>query len=485
MRLSRALLLAAMLCVAGCTLGCNVGPRYVRPAALPPNATAPTAYKEIPPDPGWKAADPADAQLRGKWWQVFGDPVLDGLEDKVDISNQNLKAAVAQYDASQEQVKILRSNLFPTVSVGPQATRERESQHYPLLPSTTKETTYSNYILSGGFNYEVDAWGAIRKQVAQAREQAQASAADLATVNLSMHATLASDYFTLRGFDTQQQLLNDTVAAYQQTLQLTLNRFHGGIASEEDVAQARTSLETTRGQAIDVGVARSQMEHAIAVLVGETASTFSIEPRVLVKAPPIIPPGLPSTLLERRPDVAAAERRTAAANEQIGIDRAAYFPTITLAANGGFQSTALGTLLQGPSSLWSIGGSAIETIFDAGRRKATTAQARDEYDLQVAQYRQTSLTAFQQVEDNLAALRVLQDEAGAYQDAEVAARRALDLSLGRYKGGVTTYLEVLSAQAALLNSQRTAADVMTRRYTASVLLVQAVGGGWDVQQLPK
>jgi NodT family efflux transporter outer membrane factor (OMF) lipoprotein len=300
-----------------------------------------------------------------------------------------------------------------------------------------------------------------------------------------MHATLAADYWTLRGYDTQQQLLNDTVDAFQKTLQLTLNRFHGGVASEVDVAQARTQLETTRGQAIDVGVARSQMEHAIAVLVGEPASTFSIEPRILVKPPPIIPPGVPSTLLERRPDVAAAERRTAAANEQIGINRAAYFPTITLGANGGVESTALGVLLQGPSTLWSFGGSAIETIFDAGKRKAATAQARDLYDQQVAQYRQTSLTAFQQVEDSLAALRVLENEAAAYQDAEQAAQRSLDLSLNRYKGGVTTYLEVLSGQAALLNSQRTAADVMTRRYTSSVQLVQALGGGWDVQQLPK
>jgi NodT family efflux transporter outer membrane factor (OMF) lipoprotein len=480
-RLRNPLLCVAMLGVAGC----NVGPRYVKPAALPPNATAPAVYKETPPEPGWKAADPADTQMRGKWWEVFGDPVLDGLEDKVDVSNQNLKAAVAQYDASREQVKILRSNLFPSVEVGPQVSRNRESQHHPLLPPGTTETTYSDYIVSGGFNYELDVWGAIRKEVAQAREQAQASAADLATLNLSMHATLATDYFALRGYDTQQQLLDETVIAYQKTLQLTLNRFHGGIASEEDVEQARTQLETTRGQAIDVGVARAQLEHAIAVLIGETASTFSIEPRVLVKAPPIIPPGLPSTLLERRPDVAAAERRTAAANEQIGIDRAAYFPTITLAANGGVESTALGVLFQGPSSLWSIGGSAIETVFDAGKRRATTAQARDQYDQQVAQYRQTSLVAFQQVEDNLAALRVLENEAVAYSDAETAAKRALELSLGRYKGGVTTYLEVLTAQAALLNSTRTSADVLTRRYTASVLLVQALGGGWDVKQLPK
>lgn len=481
MRLRAPMSCVAMLCLAGC----NVGPRYVKPAALPPSATAPTVYKETPPDPGWVVADPADTQLRGKWWEIFGDPVLDKLEDKVDVSNQNLKAAVAQYDASREQVKILRSNLFPTVNLGPQASRNRESQHHPLLAPGTTDTTYNDFIVSGGFNYELDVWGAIRKQVAQAREQAQASAADLATVNLSMHATLAQDYFALRGFDTQQQLLNETVVAYDKTLQLTLNRFHGGIASDEDVEQARTQYESTRGQAIDVGVARAQLEHAIAVLIGETASTFTIEPRILVKPPPIIPPGLPSTLLERRPDVAAQERRTAAANEQIGIDRAAYFPTITLNANGGVESTALGVLFQGPSTLWSIGGSAIETVFDAGKRRAATAEARDQYDQQVAQYRQTSLTAFQQVEDNLSSLRVLENEAVAYHEAETSAKRALDLSIGRYKGGVTTYLEVLAAQAALLNATRTSADVLTRRYTASVLLVQALGGGWDAKQLPK
>jgi len=481
-RLGRTLLCLTMLAMVA---GCNIGPRYVKPSALPPNATAPTVYKEIPPTPGWKTADPAETTLRGKWWQTFGDPVLDALEDRVDVSNQNLKAAVAQYDASREQVKVIRSNLFPSISAGPQASRDRESQHHPLLPAGEYETTYNDFVVSGGFNYEVDAWGAIRKAVAQAREQAQASAADLATVNLSMHATLAGDYFTLRGYDTQQQLLNDTVVAYQKTLQLTLNRFHGGIASDADVAQAQTQLETTRGQAIDVGVARATMEDAIAVLVGEPASTFSIEPRVLVRPPPVIPPGVPSTLLERRPDVAAAERRTAAANEQIGINRAAYFPTITLGVNGGVESTGLGTLFQGPSALWSFGGSALETIFDGGKRRAATAQARDQYDQQVAQYRQTSLTAFQQVEDNLATLRVLENEAAAYNDAEKAAAHSLDLSLGRYKGGVTTYIEVLTAQAALLNSQRTAADVMTRRYTASVFLVQALGGGWDVHQLPR
>jgi NodT family efflux transporter outer membrane factor (OMF) lipoprotein len=467
--------------------GCTVGPKYQRPAPLPANATAPSAYKETPQLPaGWKLSDPADTQIRGEWWKAFGDATLDSLEARVDISNQNLKAALAQYDAAVQQARAVKSNLYPTITAGPQGSRDRESQHHPLLPANdASSTTYNDFVLSGGTSYEVDAWGQIRREVAQAREQAQASAADLATANLSAHALLAQYYFTLRGYDTQQVLLNKTVADFTNLLQLTLNRFHGGIASEQDVAQARTQLETTRGQAIDVGVARAQIEHAIAVLVGEPASTFSIPPVVLNAPPPVIPPGLPSALLERRPDVAAAERRVAAANEQIGIQKAAYFPVLTFNGNGGFESTALQTLIQGPSSLWSVGGTAIETLFDGGKRKALSAEARDQYDQQVALYRQTSLTAFQQVEDNLAALRVLQDEAAAYNEAEAAAQRSAALSVNRYKGGITTYLEVLNAEAALLNAERTSADVLTRRFTSSVLLIQALGGGWDVSKLLK
>jgi NodT family efflux transporter outer membrane factor (OMF) lipoprotein len=466
--------------------GCSVGPHYATPSALPPGATAPDAYKETPPaPPGWKVSTPAETQLRGDWWTVFGDTTLDGLEQKVDVSNQNLKAAVAQYDAAVQTARAVKANLYPTINAGPQASRDRESQHHPLLPANdASSTTYNDFVLSGGTSYEVDAWGQIRREVAQAREQAQASAADLATVNLSMHALLAQYYFTLRGYDTQQQLLNSTVEDYSKLLQLTLNRFHGGLASDQDVAQAKTQLETTRGQAIDVGVARAQMEHAIAVLIGQTPSTFSIAPAILTTVPPAIPPGLPSALLERRPDVAAAERRVAAANEEIGIQRAAYFPVLTFNGNGGFESTALQTLIQGPSSLWSVGGTAIETLFDGGRRHALNAQARDLYDQQVAQYRQTSLTAFQQVEDNLAALRVLQDEAVAYNEAEVAAQRSAMLSVNRYKGGITTYLEVLNAEAALLNAKRSSADVLTRRFTSSVFLIQALGGGWDLSKLP-
>jgi NodT family efflux transporter outer membrane factor (OMF) lipoprotein len=463
---------------------CNVGPRYVKPSAIPPNATAPTAYKETPPPlPGWTPAQPDDAALRGNWWEIFGDPTLNSLEAKIAVNNQNLKAAAAQYDEARQQVKVVRANLFPTITAGPQASRNRESQNHPLL-SSGENTSYTDLVLSGGFNYQVDLWGQIRKQVAQAREQAQASAAQLANVNLSMHALLASSYYQLRALDTQTALLAASVDAFEKSLQLTLNRFHGGVASELDVAQARTQLETTRAALIDVGVGRAQTEHAIAVLVGETASTFSIAPAVLSAPPPVVPPGMPSALVERRPDIAGAERTVAAANEQIGIARAAYFPNLTLAANGGFESTQIGNLITGPSALWSVGASAIETIFDAGRRRAQTAEARDQYDQQVAQYRQTTLVAFQQVEDSLAAIRILQQESVTEEAAVAAAQRSLDISLNRYKGGLANYIEVLVAQASLLSNQRTQADVLSRRFIATVQLVQALGGGWDVSQLP-
>jgi NodT family efflux transporter outer membrane factor (OMF) lipoprotein len=463
---------------------CNIGPKYVKPSAIPPNATAPSAYKEAPPPPpGWTPAQPADDALRGNWWEIFQDQTLNELEAKIAVNNQNLKAAVAQYDATREQVRVVRANLFPTIGVGPQASRNRDSSNHPLL-QPGDQTTYNDLIVSGGFNYEVDLWGQIRKQVAQAREQSQASAAQLANVNLSMHALLAQTYYQLRALDTQRALLATTVDAYEKTLQLTLNRYHGGVASEVDVAQARTQLETTRAAYIDVGVGRAQTEHAIAVLVGETASTFSIATAVLVAPPPTVPPGVPTTLLERRPDIAAAERTVAAANEQIGIARTAYFPQLNLIGNGGFESTQPGNLFTGPSSLWSVGASAIETIFDAGRRRAQTAEARDQYDQQVAQYRQVTLTAFQQVEDNLAAIRILQQEGVTEQAAVAAAQRSLDLSLNRYKGGLANYLEVLTAQTALLSNQRTQADVLSRQFTSTVLLVQALGGGWNVSQMP-
>ena len=473
--------------------GCSVGPKYVRPSAVPQAAKIPPIYQETPPPPaGWLPVQPAENQLRGKWWTIFKDEELNKVEDQVDVNNQNLAQAEANYRSALDQAKVARSYLFPTINAGPQALREKESQHRPFVNSTpvagqpVPEFTENDFVLSGGFNYEVDAWGRIRHQVAEAREQAQASAADLATINLSVHSQLALDYFQMRGLDSQAALLDSTVKAYERSLELTLNRFHGGVATELDVAQARTQLETTRNALIDVGIQRAALEHAIATLIGQTASTVTIAPAVFVNPPPIVPPGMPSQLVERRPDVAAQERLVAAANENIGIQRAAYFPTITLIANGGFESTRLGNLIQGPSSLWSFGATAIETIFDAGRRHALNDQARAQYDAEVALYRQTTLTAFQQVEDNLAAVRILQQEQTVEESAVAASQRYLELAVNRYKGGLGTYLDVITAQAAVLTAQRTATDVMTRHYMSTVNLVMALGGGWErAQDLPK
>jgi NodT family efflux transporter outer membrane factor (OMF) lipoprotein len=314
---------------------------------------------------------------------------------------------------------------------------------------------------------------------------AQASAADLANIELSIRAELALDYFELRGLDLQKQLLDNTVVAFQRALDLTERRFHSGVATASDVALAQTQLETTRGQAIDVTVARSQFEHAVAMLIGVSASEFSLPPEPLMLNLPAIPTGIPSQLLERRPDIAAAERRAAAANAQIGIAVSAYYPSIQLTGTGGFESDNPGTWIQGPSALWSLGGSAVELLFDAGRRKALTRQARDNYDSSVADYRQSVLAGFQEVEDELAALRILEQEAATERNAVAAAEHSLTLSTSRYKGGVASYLEVLTSENALLQNQRTEADVLTRRFSASVQLVRALGGGWDTTQLAK
>jgi len=334
-------------------------------------------------------------------------------------------------------------------------------------------------------SYQADVWGRIRKNVESYREQAQASAADLATVNLSMHADLAIDYFQARSLDAQEQLLNDTVKQYEQALELTQNRFQGGIASEVEVQQAKTQLQTTRAAAIDVGVLRAQYEHAVAILIGTPPAEFSLPPLPLTAPPPPVPVGMPSELLERRPDIAAAERRVAAANAQIGVAKSAYYPIINLSASGGFESSAITTLLNGPSGLWSLGLSAVGTVFDVGRRRSLNDQARAAYDFQVAAYRQSVLSGFQQVEDNLAAVRILENEAQVQQLAVAAAQRSLDLSITRYKGGVTSYLEVTTAQSAALADQVTAVNILGRRMASTVLLIQALGGGWDRSSLPE
>ena len=370
------------------------------------------------------------------------------------------------------------------MTASPSIARERFSQNRPLAISENTQTFNDFQVPGIDASYELDVWGRVRRTVEQSRSQAQASAADLASVSLSLHAELAMDYFELRGLDAQKQLLDSTVESFQKALELTQTRFNGGLASAVDVAQAQTQLETARAQSIDVEVQRAAFEHAIAVLTGQPPSTFSLAQFPLDTPPPAIPPGLPSDLLERRPDVSAAERRMQAANAQVGIARAAYFPLITLTGQGGFESIAAGTLFQGPSGLWAVGGTALETLFDAGRRRGTSEQAKAAYDQSIDNYRQTVLTAFQEVEDNMAALRILQNEAQTEDVAVDAAKHSVELSITRYKGGVTNYLEVTTAQAAALTDEVTALTILTRRMTASVLLIKAIGGGWNVAQIP-
>jgi NodT family efflux transporter outer membrane factor (OMF) lipoprotein len=455
--------------------GCTVGPEYKRPLA-----EVPPVYKEVG---NWKQAQPNDQNLGGNWWEMFQDSQLNALELQVNVSNQNLKAAEAQYTQARALVRYNRAAYFPTIDGGASATRNRISNNRP--PSlATNGVTYNDFQIPLELSYEVDVWGRVRRSVESSREQAQASAADLATVNLSMHAQLALDYFQARTLDAEEQLLNSTVTQYQQALELIENRFAGGLASDLEVQQARTQLETTRAEAIDVGVGRAQYEHAVAVLIGKPPAEFSLAALPLTAPPPPIPTGLPSELLERRPDIAAAERRVASANAQIGVAKAAYYPTISLGATGGFESGVISTLISGPSILWSAGGSAVVPLFDAGRRRANLDQAIAAYDQTVANYRETVLTGFEQVEDNVAALRILEHEAQVQNVAVIAAEKYLELAVTRYKGGVTSYLEVTTAQSAALSDELTAVNILGRRMADAVTLVQALGGGWNSSELP-
>ncbi|MFY9805062.1 MAG: efflux transporter outer membrane subunit [Candidatus Acidiferrales bacterium] len=464
---------AAVLFFAGCT----VGPNYVRPSA-----EVPTAYKELPPD--WKPAQPSDAIAKGKWWEIYQDPPLNSLEEQIDVSNQSLKAAQEQFTQARAALRISRSNLFPTVTSDPSVTRTHLAPNQPLYNAATEGKDYNTFTIPVDVSYEADLWGRVRRTVEASRSEAQATAADLANVNLSLHAELATDYFQLRGLDAQKQLLDSTVQSYETALQLTENRYHGGLASAVDVAQAQTILETTRAQSVDVEVQRSAYEHAIAVLIGKPASQFTLAPIPLTVPPPVVPAGLPSDLLERRPDISAAERRVQEQNAQIGVARAAYFPLVTLSGTGGFESAVFTTLVQGPSGFWMLGGQAAETIFDAGRRRGVSDQAKSAWNQSVDNYRETVLTAFQEVEDNLAALRILEDEANKEAGAVAAAQHSLSLSITRYKGGVTNYLEVTTAQSAALADEVTAVNILTRRMAASVLLIKAIGGGWNASQIP-
>ena len=417
--------------------GCMVGPRYARPNV----PTTPT-YKEEAPGSFkgsdlWQPARPGDRASRGNWWEIFGDPERNTLEEQIAGSNQTLKVAEARFREARAAIRFNRAAQFPSISTAPSANYVKVSDYSASSPRKIPEASTGDFVLPFDLSYELDLWGRVRRGVASAREQAQATAADYETAKLSLESELALDYFELRSADAQKQLLDNTVKAYADNLQLTLGRFKGGVAPRSDVAQAQTQLDTTNVQDTDVSVQRAQFEHAIAVLIGQPPANFSLAAVPVNNQPPSIPIGLPSDLLQRRPDIAAAERRVAEANQQIGIARAAYFPTVSLGATAGFAGTQGSNWFTWPSGFWAVGPALAETLFDAGRRRATSESARANFDATVATYRQTSLTAFQEVEDNVAALRILENEAQQQRHAVASSQDSLQIFTNRYKGGWT------------------------------------------------
>ncbi len=419
---------------------------------------------------------------------MYGDPQLNALEAQVNLANQSLKISEANFRAARAVARLNRSYEAPTIGVGPGIESLRDSANQPYQPSGVTPSSTGNFTLPFDMSYEIDLWGRVRRSVTAAREQAQASAAYMEPARLSLHAELAVDYFELRSADAQKALLDTTVKAYEDALQLTQDRYDGGAAPLSDVAQARTQLETARVQDTDVTVQRAQYEHAIAILIGKPPAALTLPAIPITTQPPalpIVPGAIPSQLLERRPDIAASERRAASANEQIGIAKAAYFPTLSLSAATGFIGTSALNWFAWPSRFWAVGPQLSQTLFDAGRRRANSDIAVANYDASVASYRQTTLTAFQQVEDNLVALRVLETEAQQQHKATQAAEQSLDLFQTRYEGGVDTYLQVVTWQTSALLNERNDIDLMRRQLDASVLLIKALGGGWNVQQLPK
>jgi NodT family efflux transporter outer membrane factor (OMF) lipoprotein len=444
---------------------------------VPSSAETPERYREAA---DWKIAQPQDAAPRGSWWTLYNDAELTALEERIRGSNLTLKAAFARLEYAREQYRVARADLFPSLTGDPYATRERFSSNAPKeLPGYP--TLLNDFLVGADFSYEIDLWGRVRNEVAAARANRQATAADLASIELSLRAQLAEDYFNLRAADAQVALLDRTVEDYKKTLGLVTNLFKGGAAALADVAQAQAQFDNALTQSADVRLQRAQAEHAIAVLVGENPSMFTLTANPLPAGivPPPIDPGLPSTLLERRPDIAEAERRVAGANAQIGVARAAYFPRFTLAAAGGFESTRTSNLFNVPSRFWSVGPQVSLPIFEGGRLVAQTAQAKAAYEEQVADYRNTVLTAYQDVEDNLAALRLLQAESETDAEAVKATGTALQQAEDRYKAGIVTFLEVATAETAALQAQITAVNIQSRRMSASVLLIKALGGGWQ------
>lgn len=491
---------ASSVCVLllACT-GCMVGPNYKRPAA-----TTPPAFKEQPPvnfkeaeAAGWKQSQPGDAYLKGKWWEIYNDAALNALEEQVSINNQNVLQSEAQYQQAKAEVRVARSALFPTAGTSPSVSVSRSGGgnlavgspgSTPVATGTSSGSAGSStrefYSLPFDVSWEPDLWGSLRRGITASVASASSVAATLENVRLLYQAQLAEDYFQMHANDSQIDLLNRTVASYEEYLRLTKAQFNSGVASDLDVAEAETQLYGAQAQLIDVGVQRAQFEHAIAILIGKPPSELTIPAAMLTTLPPPVPVGTPSELLQRRPDIAAAERTVAAANEQIGIALAAFYPSLTLSGSGGFESSVLGQLLSAPARFWSVGPQLAETLFDAGRRRAVVAEDRAAYDSTVAAYRQTVLTALQQVEDNLAALRILEQESGKVNETVAASNRELNIATAEYKAGTVSYLNVLTAQATLLSAQETVITLLSRRLVASVTLVQALGGGWDTSRLP-
>jgi NodT family efflux transporter outer membrane factor (OMF) lipoprotein len=475
-------IVVSLLLVSFWCAGCNFAPKYHRPSVQ-----TPAVFKEME---GWTRAQPRDHEIRGKWWEMFNDPELNALEEQVTVSNQTVAAAVANFAAARAIVRQARSLYFPTATMNPSVTRSRTSATGTTSFASSFSTngslgrTFTLYALPFDATWEPDFWGTYRNTYKADVAAAQSSAAALENAKLTNQVALAAVYFELRGQDALKEIFDAAVVSFQKTLDLTKALYTTGINSDVNVAQAETQLQTTIAQATALGVQRAQFEHAIALLIGKPASTFSIPARPLKGTPPVIPVGVPSQLLERRPDIAAAERIVAEANAQIGVARAAYFPTITLSASAGFQSSTVESLLTGPSSVWSIGAAMAETLFDAGRRAAVTQQAWEAYNLTVANYRQTVLAAFVNVEDNLAALRILSQQLQQQEVAVRAAERSLRLTLYSYQTGVSSYINVLTAQTALLNNQEVAMNIRIQQMTASVQLINALGGGWNVSELP-
>ena len=474
--------------------GCMVGPKYSKPSAQ-----IPANYKENPanfPDQQvWKVADSQQAMLRGKWWEIFNDAELNTLEDQLDASNQTIAQSYQNYVAARAVVQQARSQFFPTVATSPSATRSRVSGNVGGGNSTSSSASGSGssssspgatnlFSLPGDVSWEPDLWGRVRNTVNQARYAAQVSAADLANVRLSQQSSLAQLLFEVRGQDALQKLFNDTVIADRKTVDYAQAQYETGVGDKISLVEAQTALQSAESAAIAVGLTRAQFEHAIAVLIGKTPAEFSVPTKILDSVPPPVPLGVPSHLLERRPDVAAAERTMAEANAQIGIAYAAYYPNVTLSASGGFESNSFSSWLAWPSRFWSIGTSLSETIFDAGLRRAQVRQFAALYNADVAGYRQTVLTAFQQVEDFLAAERILSQQTDKQKEAVASAQQFFDLEYDRYQTGIDPYINVLTAQNTLLGDQQSLVNLQTQRMTSEVQLIVALGGGWDNTQLP-